>query len=145
MQSLGLLVRRAAADAGECTGAHESPSAAEFDTDVEPSCLGAIDPPSSHTFTYSVRIRPLPPSPPRCLSLRSGSIFISHPLILQQTAQTTSHNEVALHHDKHCCVSKWAGEEAGSISALFPNYLLQAAHRWGQWEGVRRRRERMPE
>lgn len=99
-------------------------------------------PEQSHTHT--------PASTPPHLSLVPSLSFsvpfwvhfyITHPLVLRQTDQTTSHNEVALHHRKHCCVSKWAGEEAGSISALFPNYLLQAEHRWGQEEGGTRRRE----
>lgn len=48
---------------------------------------------------------------------------------------------MALLHHKHCCVSKWAGEGAGSISALFPNYLLQAEQRCGQEDGGNKRRE----
>lgn len=129
---------------------HESPSAAEFDTDGEPSCLDAIDQnpvflsSQMHTRTHAAASTPLL-SPP--FSLYFSAPFwihfcITHPLVLRQTDQTTSHNEVALHHHKHCCVSKWAGEEAGSISALFSNYLLQAEHRWGREAGGKRRRDR---
>lgn len=67
MQSFGLSVHKAA-DVCEFVlmCAHESPSAAEFDTDGEPSCLDAIDRNpmflSKHTHTRLLSLpSPFPP------------------------------------------------------------------------------------
>lgn len=62
--------------------------------------------------------------------LSKSSLYHTHSFC--GTHQTSSHNEVALHHHKHCCESKWAGEEEASVCALFPNYLLQTERVWGQ-------------
>jgi len=127
-----------------CVSMSVSPLAAELDADEDSSGLDLlIRTPCSKTHTH---IRP----PQFLLALSFSSLFpcsfLNPFLHLTPTRSaadrpTTSHNEVALHHHKHCCVSKWAGEEAGRFSALFPNYLLLAEHRW-RWEEEGKGRQR---